>query len=1836
MSGLFETMSQTNPEFVDSAENFANAAAASAREAEISAASAKSDLTQTRTNVQLAQQARQDAQAVVAGIETTKNEALAAKEEVKAIKASVDAIKVDVDATRVEISTSVSSAQNAGVEARQAAAETEVIKTQTEAMLNTKGAAADKALVDAKAYSDSNKQLIDDAVAKARDWAIKPGIDGPVEGENGNEQYSAKYWAQRAQIIAETKGVITFNGRQGSVVPAAGDYTAAQVGALPTNWRPRWPTDVINAPGFHNLALSGHWNDISGKPTIIDPMGDQSIYGKWRFMYSSLPYVRGQNAGVDIGPNGRITSNENDGNTGMKSIRIGVGGVGSGTNYENSVEFRLRSTGTQGRAIPEIWSEGNWKPVYFGEQKPVYSANDVGAIPKDPTNTFLNAVLASRDGNSFVEAILNSTINTGAHQDSASLSRYVRESILRVRDKSQLQAAIGAQPASSNLDQLDRPTTSFFASLQSSTDEYDFRTRIGANSLISGNLLKLDQDNSAFSLQALKKLNGPEWLAHLGAQPASANLNVLDFPISPWALARMKDATKQDTINALGLGASGGLYYTQTEINDNFYTKAQVYPKSYIDGNMVTTTTVSTEINRLMADYSYTKVAADDKFVTKTAADAKYFKYTDMNVFFNRDESDARYYKKTDVDNLFDAQNVSIAQTYITKQDAPLTFVTQASLAQTVSQAVDNKISAAGLATTTQLAGKVDKTDPYWVLVTGNNYMLKSGMDQYYTKLESNSRYVTSSAGEAYNSARLEGLTKAQLTQEIVNLVGPGGGGSGGGTVVDAYTKIESDDKYYSKTQANITFLTPAQGAAAFMASGEAYPKAQTYSQTEADNKFALKSASVTTTSLNSTLNNYLTKTSFNTTISDYIKTADADGKYTTNTFLNTNYYTKTQTEAQITAAKQDLQFRIGNVSADVSQRAMADSVYEKDQSDARYISSSKESTFLTTASLGANYYTKAQIDANNWMQTATANTSFLTKTGKAADSTLLAGKTLDEVKAYTLSGFTPGGQVDAYTKSESDAKYATITGIAANNYTKQEADTAFQTKADTTDNYYNKSQADAKFALITSLSSYQTKTQADSLYALKTTVSGLLTQATGDTLYLGKTSIAADSAKFNNKTLDEVKTYVLDGYSGGGASSKDGLGGDYRQYYYDSRPIGIAYVPTKNFGTGVNEANSTEDSFVMGNAVVYGSANYNAMLGDRITAIGTKIQGVGGSYDTAYGDLNNTMLNSGVYIGSKMMNGARNKVGGGFAANEIGNVMIGNYNMYDAVWDQNTKANFTTYEQGLVTEGIVSIGEKAGRIAMARSVSIGAEANGINTNQVMAGFASVAVGNRTTTIGAQSVAVGYNNFAMYSGDIMMGANNAIYSTASITGNTRNSRSKMTNSSTLSNSHLYSSVIISNGFNMSEAGLSSHIVIGRQANHHKHGSIGTFTIGINNDVPDTARCNIAFVGNNNRVSGPSAKNPVMGGNVFGNGNQLTFSDADSQQTQHTTVIGSVNQISMTNGSEAISRGPIVIGSLNNLDNARIGDFSNKTQGQHILIGNGNYIRHSSTNNTLQCITIGQVGDQNSSQGAFVVDNQGSLIIGSSISLPQSTVPTMNRTVEQGSVIIGYNMLSGANSSSATVGSNNVLIGTGICNVANGTSISHSNVFIGNGAGWDPVSKVTSLARCFAIGRNAYVTGNDQGQLGDSGTTVYANKAIAIRSDARDKLDVKDSTLGLDFIMKLRPVEYRLNFREAYHDIEEVKDKDGNVIDTIATTVPNDGSRAGKRFHCGLIAQEVESTLEEMGRDWAGLIDGKRDGGADRYSVIYQEVIGPMIKAMQEQQAQIEELKSQVTALLQKK
>ncbi len=198
---------------------------------------------------------------------------------------------------------------------------------------------------------------------------------------------------------------------------------------------------------------------------------------------------------------------------------------------------------------------------------------------------------------------------------------------------------------------------------------------------------------------------------------------------------------------------------------------------------------------------------------------------------------------------------------------------------------------------------------------------------------------------------------------------------------------------------------------------------------------------------------------------------------------------------------------------------------------------------------------------------------------------------------------------------------------------------------------------------------------------------------------------------------------------------------------------------------------------------------------------------------------------------------------------------------------------------------------------------------------------------------------------------------------------------------------------------------------------------------------------------------------------------------------------------------------------------------------------------------------------------------------------------------------------------ATTNADNTAIGYGTLD-KNTTGVSNTAV------GYDALCNLTTYANCTGLGYNSQVTGSNQIQLGDSAVTVYAQKALVTRSDARDKLDIEDSPLGLNFILKLRPRKYRMNSREAYFE----KDKERDF------TAPNDGSKARKRPHYGLVAQEVKEVMNELGVDFAGYLDSKMDGGEDVLSLGYTEFIAPMIKAMQQQQAIIEQLQKEVEAL----
>lgn len=214
----------------------------------------------------------------------------------------------------------------------------------------------------------------------------------------------------------------------------------------------------------------------------------------------------------------------------------------------------------------------------------------------------------------------------------------------------------------------------------------------------------------------------------------------------------------------------------------------------------------------------------------------------------------------------------------------------------------------------------------------------------------------------------------------------------------------------------------------------------------------------------------------------------------------------------------------------------------------------------------------------------------------------------------------------------------------------------------------------------------------------------------------------------------------------------------------------------------------------------------------------------------------------------------------------------------------------------------------------------------------------------------------------------------------------------------------------------------------------------------------------------------------------------------------------------------------------------------------------------------------------------------------------------------------------------TEGENNVAIGTqallynetGKNNTAVGMSSLRKNETGNNNTavGYDALLSNTSYSNCTGVGNGADVSGDNQIQLGNSATTVYTY-GTASRSDIRDKTNIRDTVLGLDFIGKLRPVDYQFDYREDYRETitkvdENLKNPNGSKIEYKEIIQhEKDGSKIRKRFHHGLIAQEIKEVMDELNVDFAGYKDGKINGGEDILSISYEELIGPLIKSIQE-------------------
>ena len=235
----------------------------------------------------------------------------------------------------------------------------------------------------------------------------------------------------------------------------------------------------------------------------------------------------------------------------------------------------------------------------------------------------------------------------------------------------------------------------------------------------------------------------------------------------------------------------------------------------------------------------------------------------------------------------------------------------------------------------------------------------------------------------------------------------------------------------------------------------------------------------------------------------------------------------------------------------------------------------------------------------------------------------------------------------------------------------------------------------------------------------------------------------------------------------------------------------------------------------------------------------------------------------------------------------------------------------------------------------------------------------------------------------------------------------------------------------------------------------------------------------------------------------------------------------------------------------------------------------------------------------------------------------------NNTTGQLNTAIGYAAM--PNSTSA---GNNTALGYNVLNnlstANNNTGVGYqaliqvttggNNTAIGFQAGPDWTGGTNTNAT--AVGYQAVTTASNQVRIGNNFVTSIGGFAAWTNlSDGRYKTNIQQNVPGLDFILKLQPVTYTFDFDKLNKSL-----KPGGA-ETPATNENN--PTVGVRYS-GFVAQDVEKAAKEIGYDFSGIDKAKSE--TDLYGLRYSEFVVPMVKAIQEQQAQIELLKKQNEAL----
>lgn len=157
-----------------------------------------------------------------------------------AAQSATQAANSEAAAKASEQAAAASATQAAESEDNSAASAQNSSQSASAAQTSAEAAAASQQLAAANAQTASNaaasatesKENAEESAQSSEAWAVGTRGGQAVPDSDVTHNNNSKYWAEQAAAAAGG-GVITFNGRNGVVVPKKGDYTPEMVGAAP-------------------------------------------------------------------------------------------------------------------------------------------------------------------------------------------------------------------------------------------------------------------------------------------------------------------------------------------------------------------------------------------------------------------------------------------------------------------------------------------------------------------------------------------------------------------------------------------------------------------------------------------------------------------------------------------------------------------------------------------------------------------------------------------------------------------------------------------------------------------------------------------------------------------------------------------------------------------------------------------------------------------------------------------------------------------------------------------------------------------------------------------------------------------------------------------------------------------------------------------------------------------------------------------------------------------------------------------------------------------------------------------------------------------------------------------------------------------------------------------------------------------------------------------------------------------------------------------------------------------------------------------------------------------